>query len=321
MRFMPAKSLTVVVIGCICLEPLIRAEQIPLFQTRTELVTVPVTVKDNDGHFADGLTTNDIDVYEDDVVRPIVQFSREVVPISVAIMLDISGSMQRKSSRPRVDTRWKDTLLAVNTFLSRLRPEDEVSLSVFNQRPNLLMDWTYDRQAVRRALDGVELGGGTSVFRALIAAVGSLGGARSRRQVVLLISDGIDNDVPNQFLDSSAYDVGMFRYQQRLRAQAALQKTEATLYAFGMATRGDAFPVNLVTLRPMATTTGGYAEAITQPDAITKTIIDLSDDLRAQYMLGFVPANARDGKFHSIKVKAHDSQYRIRAKPGYIASP
>ena len=42
----------------------------------------------------------------------------------------------------------------------------------------------------------------------------------------------------------------------------------------------------------MATTTGGYAEAITQPEAITKTIIDLSDDLRAQYMLGFVPANA-----------------------------
>jgi alkylation response protein AidB-like acyl-CoA dehydrogenase len=91
--------------------------------------------------------------------------------------------------------------------------------------------------------------------------------------------------------------------------------------AFGMATRGDAFAVNLVTLRPMAATTGGYAEAITQPEAITKTISDLSDDLRAQYMLGFVPANARDGKFHRIKVKAHDSQYRIRAKPGYIASP
>ena len=148
-----------------------------------------------------------------------------------------------------------------------------------------------------------------------------MAGARGRRKVILLISDGLDNDIPNQFLDSSAYDVGMFRYQQRLRALSALQKSETTLYAFGMATRGNAFPVNLVTLRPMATTTGGYAEAITQPEAITKTTIELSDDLRAQYMLGFVPANGRDGKFHSIKVNAHDSRYQIRAKPGYIASP
>src|SRR5690349_1593627 len=196
MRLMPANRLTSLIIGCVCLGVWIRAEQLPSFQTRTELVTVPVTVRDNDGHFVDGLTFTDIEVYEDDVLRPIVQFSRDVVPISVAIMLDISGSMQRKSSKPDVDTRWKDTLLAVNTFLSQLRPEDEASLSVFNQRPNLLMGWTYDRHAMQRALDRVELGGGTSVFRALIAAVGSLGAARSRRQVVLLISDGIDNDIP-----------------------------------------------------------------------------------------------------------------------------
>ena len=134
---MPTKSLTSIVIGCVWLGMLIRAEQLPLFQTGTELVIVPVTVRDNDGHFVDGLTTTDIEVYEDNVLRPIVQFSREVVPISVAIVLDISGSMQRKSSRPDTDTRWKDTRLAVNTFLSQLRPEDEASLSVFNHRPNL----------------------------------------------------------------------------------------------------------------------------------------------------------------------------------------
>jgi hypothetical protein len=122
-------------------------------------------------------------------------------------------------------------------------------------------------------------------------------------------------------LDPPFTDLTIFRYQQQVRAQAALQKSETTLYAFGMATRGNAFPVDLKTLRLLANPTGGYAEAISAPEAIHDVIVRLVDDLRAQYMVAFEPAAAHDGKFHRITIKPHDVHYRIRAKAGYVASP
>jgi len=63
------------------------------FRTGVNLVILPVTVTNSDGRFVGALTKNDFTVYEDNHERPIEQFSSERVPVSLGILIDISGSM------------------------------------------------------------------------------------------------------------------------------------------------------------------------------------------------------------------------------------
>ncbi|HEV3215107.1 MAG TPA: VWA domain-containing protein [Vicinamibacterales bacterium] len=305
------------------------AQQTPSFQTRAELVTVPVTITDENGHFVDGVTRDDLNVFEDNVDREIVQFGRERVPISVSIVLDTSGSMSRMSGRAEKDPRWQDTRAAVTLFVGDLTDDDEISLSTFDSQPTLLVGWTRDHQMILNKLDRVQVSGGTAIYRAVMSAIRGMGRARNRRKVILLISDGIDHDRPDPPLVAqrlrqpppSISEIETFQLQQRMRANLALQSTETTLYAFGMATGGKDFPVDLGTLRGLADPTRGYAMAMRTSDAIQGAITGLIDDLRAQYMLAFEPGDARDGKYHRITIKAHANHYRIRARAGYVASP
>src|SRR5687768_17206915 len=88
------------------------------FRSRADLVIVPTTVTDRTGRFVRGLTAADFAVLEDDVRRPIAQFSAQRVPVSVAIVLDISGSMSTEPGR------WDLTQRALASFLARLEGND-----------------------------------------------------------------------------------------------------------------------------------------------------------------------------------------------------
>src|ERR1041385_3856073 len=57
---------------------------------RVSFVTVPVTVKDADGHLVEGLQRRDFSIFEDGNPEPISLFTSDPFPLSVAIVLDIS---------------------------------------------------------------------------------------------------------------------------------------------------------------------------------------------------------------------------------------
>jgi VWFA-related protein len=63
------------------------------FRSAVNLIVLQVTVTDSDGRFVTGLSRDDFSVYEDDAERPIEQFSAERVPVSLGILVDISGSI------------------------------------------------------------------------------------------------------------------------------------------------------------------------------------------------------------------------------------
>ena len=115
------------------------------FKSGVELINVTVTVTDRSGRFAAGLRQEDFVVYEDDKPVEVTHFSAERTPVSLGIVLDTSGSMAGEKIESARD--------AIDRFLQALPdPQDEFFMYRFSADPDLVNDWTNDREAISRNL-------------------------------------------------------------------------------------------------------------------------------------------------------------------------
>jgi len=117
------------------------------------LVNVVATVTDSVGRHVSNLTADDFTVLEDGVPQKITHFTQDYdVPVSVGILLDTSGSMQGKMSAATE---------AVEHFLNRVHPDDDIFLMTFARTIKLEQDFTSDRRKLSRALNNITISGGT----------------------------------------------------------------------------------------------------------------------------------------------------------------
>jgi hypothetical protein len=79
------------------------AQSLPLFRSDTNVVVVPVTVTDRSGRFVRDLTADEFEIVDGGARRPVLQFASERVPVSLAILLDISGSMATDAKTRALD--------------------------------------------------------------------------------------------------------------------------------------------------------------------------------------------------------------------------
>ena len=132
------------------------------------------------------------------------------------------------------------------------------------------------------------------------------------RARVVVISDGNDENASD--LNDTA------RIVRRLRARAAVQRSEALVYAIGIATSG-VRPLNASALREITDPSGGFTQITTSQGEVEGSASVIAEPLRRQYMVGFVPASL-DGKFHRVKVVVRDCRgCHVRARAGFIAEP
>ena len=157
------------------------------FRSGVDLVNVTATVVDRNGRFVPGLRQSDFIVYEENELQEITHFSNERVPVSLGLVLDTSGSM--------VGEKLTNALMAVDRFLTRLlSPEDEIFLYKFNNFPELVQDWTTDRQRLSRAIRRINASGGTAMYDAIAESVPLAQTGQHRKRAIVLISDGNDTD-------------------------------------------------------------------------------------------------------------------------------
>ena len=113
----------------------VTAQEPAVFRVSTDIVFVPVSVTDRNGRFIHGLTSDHFEISEGGTRRAVKQFSTERVPVSLALLLDISGSMaQNPQARVAENARWADTRRALQLLLTRLGAADEVLFAVFNEQ-------------------------------------------------------------------------------------------------------------------------------------------------------------------------------------------
>src|SRR6516162_9443054 len=122
-------------------------EGVPTFSTDATTVTVDVSVLDNRGHFIPKIPRNNFRVLEDNVPQQIASFSVGEAPMTIAMVIEFSNRYQQFYSET-----WFQTLQASYGFVQTLKPEDYVAIVAYDLKPEMLSDFSTNRQDTYDAL-------------------------------------------------------------------------------------------------------------------------------------------------------------------------
>lgn len=296
----------------------------------TTEVMFPVTVRDSNGRFVNDLTRTDFRVFEDGASQPLSDLALRQVPVDVVLMVDASSS---------VANNLDDFRRAAQGFAARLEADDRLSLIKFDDRIELLQDWTKSRFQFQRALTRIEPGMFTRFNDALmLAAKEQFGAATKSRRAVIVLSDGIDNGQGTTTLEGAL--------QALIRAQVAVyivanteisraaKRAELDTLLGGSESSVKFNQVNIDRLRlglkvldqseenlaQLARATGGKLYRPLTFDALESTYAEVADELRHQYALYFTPLNkSRDGSFRRVRVETTNPAFQSHTRVGYFA--
>jgi Ca-activated chloride channel homolog len=297
----------------------------------TTEVMFPVTVRDASGRLINDLTRNDFRVFEDNTPQPLSDLALRQVPVDVILMVDASSS---------VANNLDDFRRAAQGFAAKLAAEDRISLIKFDDRIELLQDWTKSRFQLQRALNRIEPGMYTRFNDALLLASREQFGSPSikSRRAVIVLSDGLDNGQGTTTLETAlqamikaqvtAYIVSnteIARADKRAQLDTLLGGTDASVrfnqvnidrLRLGL----QALDQSEENLAQLARATGGRLYKPQSFDALESTYAEVADELRHQYALYFTPLNkARDGSFRRVRVETANPAYHPHTRVGYFA--
>jgi Ca-activated chloride channel homolog len=273
----------------------------PIFSVKVNLVRLLISVRDRSGVLRTDLTKRDFDVLDSGVPQEVAVFERNTsLPLSVAILIDTSGSTQIELHY-EVDS----VLKFIPTLLGAGNPDDTFALISFNWRANLEADFSRNPRRAERALHSLRGEGGTSLYDAIYAASDLLSG-REGRHVMVVVTDGGDTTSYKHYDD----------------ALNAAQRSDVVLYPIvvvpieGDAGRNTGGEHALTTL---AASTGGRIFNPDGFDQLDQAFADILQELRTQYLIGFYPHGVREQSrsFHPVKVQLHDPSLRATARSGY----
>jgi len=279
------------------------AQESAQFSSATDLVVLHVNVKDKHGAYVTDLRQESFTVFEDGRPQTIRFFAKEDAPVTMGLLVDSSASM--------FDHR-DDVIAAAAAFTAASNPLDELFALLFNERVRPALPgtaaFTSDRDFFRDALARIFVPSGrTALFDAVAAGLDYLRRGRYERRDLILISDGGDNASRITFDEVIA----------RTQASSALVYTVALPDAIGR--RG-----NPKLLERLARATGGEAFGPKDEQRIKQTLIQIAQDVRQTYTLGYVSTNtARDGAFRQVRVGVETPNRRplvIRTRDGYRAA-
>jgi len=267
-----------------------------------DLVLVPITVTDPMNRLVTGLEKEDFQIFENSAQQKIRSFASEDAPVSIGIVFDLSGSMGSKLVRARE---------SILQFIKTANPQDEFFVIGFNDRPELIEDFTNSVDDIQARLATVRSGKRTALLDAIYYAVIKMKDARHERKAILVVSDGGDNN--------SRYTQGELRSQVR--------ESDVEIYAIGIFDVYAATPeerTGPLLLDDLSEETGGRMFRVDDLSEMGDIAEKISTELRNQYVIGFRPADlTRDGKWRKVKVKINPPQglppLTVHARTGYYA--
>jgi Ca-activated chloride channel homolog len=276
------------------------------FRSTIDVVTIQASVRDTRGRIVSGLTPSDFEVLDNGQARPILSLhSDRQAPLSVAVLVDMSGSM---AIRPKMDMARQ----AYESILSELRQgQDEVAVFSFDSTLHERRDFTDDLASLRGALSGFGAFGTTSLYDATAATARRLAARVGTHKAIILLTDGLDTSSSMTAREvsglASSIDVPVFvvatvpSLDQRMMLQASERST----------------PSATADLRDLSDWTGGqllFASTLAETQAAS---VKLIDELRQQYVLAIEAADAREWRRLEVRVRRPSAV--VRARNGYFA--
>ena len=255
----------------------------PIFNAETREVPLNVTVTDHSGHLVTNLPQNAFQIFESNVLQPIRIFRREDTPVSMALVIDNSGSMREK--RQAVES-------AALALAKDSNPQDESFVINFNADAYLDVDFTSDLDKLRAGLERIDSRGETAMRDAIRLAIEHLHEkAKREKKVVIVVTDGNDNASQPSFSmeqlvqlaqrnDVLVYAIGLLNEEEKSEAA----KAKRALNLLVQSTGGEVF----------------YPKDLSEVESIAHQV---ARDIRNQYFISYTPTNsALDGTYRPIKV-------------------
>ncbi|MGA9995730.1 MAG: VWA domain-containing protein [Pyrinomonadaceae bacterium] len=297
-------------------------------RVNSNLVVVPVSVTDNAGQPVLGLKMQDFLLQEEGKKQEIAQMGDpEQVPLEIAVLLDVSGS---------VDARFDFERHAAASFLKQvLKPIDRATVFTIGQQPRLEQARDTAERASNKLVTLQPAKGPTAFFDTVIDAAHYLSQNTppQHRRVILVISDGDDN-----YSEKIKKAIGATREEQEAVTVSAKQKiynraiaevgrevqsADAVFYSINPS--GDPLHINIAATRAqngmeqLSEATGGSSFVPERIEDLEKVFRQITNELRSQYLLQYYSGDeSPSGKFLRIKVAVPTrAELRIRARQGY----
>ncbi len=292
------------------------------------LVSLDAIVLTKDGQFIPGIKKDNFRVMEDGVPQQIINFGQTQAPITAVLLVEFSNSNYAFMT---------DALRASYAFADSLKKDDWVAIIEYDMHPNILLDFTQDKNKVYGALNMLRIPGfsESNLFDALVDTLDRLDRIQGRK-VLVIVGSGLDT------FSRITYDKAMKRVKE---SQNVTIFTVSTGEAFQIWAEGRLYgsmrQMDFLQaknqLRTFAEMTGGRAYNPRFEGEMPGIFQDIGQSVRNQYTLTYHPTNkALDGSYRKLKVELVDPQtgkplivqdaknhkqikYQIIARTGYTA--
>src|SRR5579862_796497 len=295
----------------VCFLPLImpaQEQEPPTMRVAVNLVMVDATVKTKAGQILGDLKKEDFELREDGAAQKVDIFSRDELPLNVALVVDLSDSIEPFLG-PLRD--------AANTALAALKPDDEVALFTFSTEAQLRVPFTKDKSEIAKENSDFKVGGATNINDGIFVAAKYLLGAPPKgRRVIILISD----DVATYSGGEGTHDI----ITELIASDAVLYNLKIPGYNPPGTMLHAAMEKGLVNLRAVMDQTGGEVFNVQDVAHLDTVFGALIDRIKTRYTLGYyTKATAAEGKAHKLDVRLASSfgkkgkDYVVLCKNGF----
>ena len=280
------------------------------FKSGVEMVPLTVTVTDASGKYVTGLANSDFTVVEDGVQQPLSFFASDHVPLDVALVLDTSNSM--RGDLPLVQS-------AAIGLVRTLHDTDRGAVIEVKNTTVIPQTFTSDRAQIEGAIRGLSASGFTALFDGMYVVLKEferqrLGSQEVRRQVLVLLSDGMDTRSRLGFEDvmdaarRAGVNIYVIALTDRTAVMSRFERDSETLRAE-------------YNMGAVARESGGrtfFPKTTRELPAIYNAI---AQELASQYQLGYIPVRpGGDGAFRRVMVRiAPGANALARTRSGYYA--
>jgi Ca-activated chloride channel family protein len=271
------------------------------FRADSTLVLVPITVIDRRRAFVNGLARGAFTLTEDGVRQQIRSFSEEDAPVSMGIVLDLSGSMKGVLGTAKESLR---------SLMNDANSEDEAFLNTVSTRPRVYLGFTRDFDEILSRVALEDARGDTALIDTIYASLNQLRAGAHTRKALLVISDGMDNhsrysreELLERAMESDAqiYTIAVDGAPPYAKPMAVTEEKQGLLF-----------------LDALAEKTGGMNFVVHSHADIAKAAATVNQVLRNEYVIGYVPpAYDRSGLWRKIRVKVASSGMKAYARAGY----
>ncbi|MGB6482224.1 MAG: VWA domain-containing protein [Candidatus Acidiferrales bacterium] len=307
----------------------------------TNVVLVPVTVKDPMGNLVPDLQQADFRIFQDGKEQQIRNFWDQAFPVSAVVLLDddLPANQSQK------------VLKSLDSIAAGFSAADEVALVRFDEYPKTVLDFTTNNDALFAKLkeirtnskDGLDsrvpgtpsatimsppmINGHTVSGTPVIPILGTSNNGvtkhlddavhyaaemlrtrgRDRRKIIFIVSDGT-NDRHNQWSFNNTLQL--------------LFSSNVSVYALSVSSPADVLLFQgKGRLAQYANPTGGDVVSASSPEQMEPLYAKLTEEARNQYTLGFDPSKTVGrGNCHSIEVRVERPGLAVSARTGYCAA-